>query len=243
MKMNEDIEVLDCVASTNDYLKGLASERVLRHGYTVIAKRQTKGRGRRGRSFLSPEGGLYMSILLRPEISADKLSLVTPAAAAAVVGAIKAELPELDPKIKWVNDIKLNGKKVCGILTEAVTGADGGICCVICGIGINVYLPEGGFAPEIERIAGYLTCEYRENLIDALSRRIISSLTGMTADGSALERAAEYYRGSVMTGMRVRMPSGIEGTAESVDENCRMLVRCDDGRLISVGEGELVEVQ
>lgn len=115
------------------------------------------GRGRRDHSFFSPpDSGLYLSFLLRPDLSArDALSLTT-CAAASVALAIE-ECAGVDAKIKWVNDVFCHGKKVCGILTEAALDLEtGGLQYAIVGIGVNLFPPKGGFPPELpEAGAGF----------------------------------------------------------------------------------------
>lgn len=142
--------------STNMLARRMALEGAP-HKTLFLAEGQTAGRGRRGKSFFSPEGsGLYMSLLLRPEAILQKPQLITIAAAISVCRAIEAQL-QVCPKIKWVNDILLNGKKVCGILTEAVTDFEsGGIECIIVGVGVNCALPSDGFPDGIKDIAGAL---------------------------------------------------------------------------------------
>ena len=118
----------------------------------VIARQQTAGRGRLGRGFYSPRDGLYLSIVIKPDFDISRSSLVTVAAAAATSEAID-EVCGCASQIKWVNDIFLNGKKVCGILTEAITDFETGqIEYLITGIGINT--SEKSFPAELREIAG-----------------------------------------------------------------------------------------
>jgi len=135
----------ETAGSTNDIAKELARSGAP-DGTVVTALRQTAGRGRRGRSFLSPEGGIYLSLLLRPRLEVQHYGLVTPAAAVAVADAVEA-LRGVSCGIKWVNDLILHEKKLCGILTELCGDA------VIIGVGLNVTVPSGGFAPEIASVA------------------------------------------------------------------------------------------
>ena len=147
--------VLSTVDSTNTYLKQRAAE--LPDGYAVIADCQTAGRGRRGRSFLSPSGsGIYISILLHPTLPLERINMITVAAAVALSEAI-AETANFTPDIKWVNDVLMHGKKLCGILTEASVEAETGqLSYAIVGVGINVRTPEGGLPEQIRDIAGCL---------------------------------------------------------------------------------------
>ncbi|MBQ9767377.1 MAG: biotin--[Lachnospiraceae bacterium] len=131
------VEVLSETDSTNRAAKELAVKGAA-EGTLLVAKRQSMGKGRLGRSFFSPEGGIYMSAVLRPRIPAERAVLITTCAAVAVARAIEKETG-LQAGIKWVNDIFIEGKKVCGILTEAGLDFESGMPeYVILGIGINV---------------------------------------------------------------------------------------------------------
>ncbi|NMC26576.1 MAG: biotin--[acetyl-CoA-carboxylase] ligase [Syntrophomonadaceae bacterium] len=124
------------IDSTNNYARKLAAENYP-EGTVVVADKQSAGRGRRGRSWYSPEGeGLYLSLILRPRIPLQDLSRLSMVAAAALATTLEEEFG-LEPQIKWPNDILINGRKVAGILTEAVTDMDG-IEYIVTGIGINV---------------------------------------------------------------------------------------------------------
>lgn len=148
------LQVFDSVESTNDIARTWARNDSPEFT-TVIAGNQTAGRGRRGRLFFSPaDTGLYMSILVRPHLDARDSSAITAIAAVAVAEAIE-EVSAQDARIKWVNDVYVDGRKVCGILTEgSVSVEDGRLEYVIVGIGINAYEPEGGFPPDIAAVAG-----------------------------------------------------------------------------------------
>ena len=129
-----------------------------------IAKSQTGGRGRLGRSFFSPEEtGLYMSLLLPINEKLIETDLITPAAGVAVCRTIE-ELSTETPKIKWVNDVYINKKKVCGILAEGIIDSTlGKISKVVLGIGINLFEPKAGFPEEIANIATSLFGKNVEN--------------------------------------------------------------------------------
>lgn len=152
-KLSDDffrVTVLPEAVSTNTYLKEEA-ERGAPEGTVGIALSQSGGRGRRGRSFFSEAGGLYMSILLRPTLPPDKATLITAAAAVAVARAVKS-LTGLSPRVKWVNDILLSGKKLAGILTEAALTLSGDrLAYAVLGIGINVARVD--FPSELSEIA------------------------------------------------------------------------------------------
>lgn len=151
------LEVSEVVDSTNDICLRRAA-RGEHSSFAAIAGCQTRGRGRRGRTFYSPDGsGLYMSMLLRPfGINGQNAQKLTTLAAVAVSEAIEA-VAGVPADIKWVNDIYVRGRKVCGILTEASFNLeDGTLDYAVVGIGINVYEPKGGFPESIRDRAGSL---------------------------------------------------------------------------------------
>lgn len=131
--------------STNRVAKELARQGAP-HGTAVLAKKQTAGRGRLGRNFFSPEGGLYLSVILRPQCPVEDRALITPMAAVAVHRVLMEDLG-IVTRIKWVNDLYIGEKKLGGILCEGCGDA------VIVGIGLNLYTPEGGFPADIPAIA------------------------------------------------------------------------------------------
>ncbi|MGN0683482.1 MAG: biotin--[acetyl-CoA-carboxylase] ligase, partial [Oscillospiraceae bacterium] len=181
--LNDDREiiVLKSVNSTNAYMRKLA-EGGYAEGTIVVSSEQSNGSGRHGRSFFSPaDTGLYMSILLRPEISAQEAVKITSAAAVAVCRALY-EVCGVSPEIKWVNDIYLNGKKVAGILTEAAFNLENGaLDYAILGIGVNVYPPVGGFPADISKIAGAVLNERKTDTRNRLAAAICKSFSDLYA--------------------------------------------------------------
>lgn len=149
------VEVRQEMVSTNEWLKQEALAKKLPHGSLAAAQYQSGGKGRRGRSFYSPkDSGLYLSVLLHPKKTAQESLEITAAAAVAVCKAVE-QVCGVSLGIKWVNDLYLEEKKVCGILTEAVTDFEtGDIEFVVVGIGLNLYPPEGGFPKYLEHVAG-----------------------------------------------------------------------------------------
>ena len=145
----------DTVNSTNTYAKKLALSGG-KHGTLIAANHQIEGRGRHGHSFESPAGtGLYMTLILRPNVEISRFQMITIAAAVAVCLAIEDLYSDSkgDVKIKWVNDVFFKGKKITGILTEAVTNFESGeIESVVTGIGINVSTQK--FTEEVANLAG-----------------------------------------------------------------------------------------
>ncbi len=190
-------------------------------GFTVVAGAQTGGRGRMGRSFVSPKGGLYMSVLLKPQ--KDSFSLITAAAAVAVAHVLK-EKYGAECGIKWVNDLLLDGKKVCGILAESVFGNDNAPKAVILGIGINLAYPENGFPEEIKDIAGALdvnlTVDEKLNLAEEISRVIVNIYPHP-------EKIVPAYRKrSAVIGKDIYViRNGVSATAKAVgiDDECGLI--------------------
>ena len=154
--MQYELHFVDTIDSTNNAVKALAQAGAS-EGFVLIADHQTAGRGRLGRGFYSPKDGLYLSIVIRPTFDMSRASQVTVAAAAATSESID-ETCGCASQIKWVNDIYVNNKKVCGILTEATTDFETGqIDSLIIGIGINT--SDKSFPPELADIAGSVSEE------------------------------------------------------------------------------------
>ncbi|MDD4495727.1 MAG: biotin--[acetyl-CoA-carboxylase] ligase [Eubacteriales bacterium] len=242
---NSDMEicVLPTVTSTNAYVREKADYGEL-EGYTVISNEQTAGRGRLGRNFHSPPGtGLYMSTLLRPKnYLAHQAVNITTIAAVAMCEAIEAVSCE-KTQIKWVNDIFVRGKKVCGILTEASLSMENGMLeYAVLGIGVNIYRPKNGFPQEIENIAG---CIFETPQNDVKNRLAAEFLNNFMMYYATLEKAdyAEKYRSrSLVIGKRVTVNSIDQSKSAMVigiDDNCRLLVKYDDGKEESLSSGEI----
>lgn len=140
--------------STNTQAKRLGEEGAL-NGTVVVTERQTAGKGRRGKTWISPPGNIYFTFLLRPEVVVDRASIITLVSALALAKAIDA-VTDLDTQIKWPNDVIANGKKLCGILTESSTDLEY-INYVVVGIGVNCNQTE--FPEEIQDIASSIRNE------------------------------------------------------------------------------------
>lgn len=231
-----EIHCHNTVSSTNILLKDMAAAGA-GEGTLVIAESQTNGRGRLGRSFHSPDGtGLYMSLLLRPDM--ETAGRITTMAAVAVCRGIESVMG-YEPKIKWVNDILLDGKKVCGILAEASSGSEG-IDFVVLGIGVNVYYPDSGFPQDIADIAGALTRSVQTDLRSKLAAKILDEFWAVYSKKENV--ASEYNRRCMVPGNRINVIKGGESTpayALSLDDECRLVVRYDDGRTETLGSGEI----
>lgn len=234
-------ELLD---STNSKAKELA-EAGCSHGTLVTAEEQEAGVGRRGRSWTSEKGrGVYMSLVLRPQIATDKASMLTLVAAVSVAKAIEALTRDsgLHPFIKWPNDIVVRGKKVCGILTEmALSGTEVGY--IVVGIGINVYAGDfpmefAGHATSIEAEAGYGISRERMAEMVLVQFEKYYALFMETQDMSLLME--DYQRLLANKGRRVTVlePGGTyDGTARGITETGELIVDTVDGtKLVSAGE-------
>lgn len=239
------LRVEETVTSTNTVVKELA-EAGGAEGMVVIAREQTAGKGRLGRSFYSPKGtGLYMSLLLRPRFDASESLWITTAAAVAVARAIET-VTGREARIKWVNDVYVEGYKVCGILTEAsVDFETRGLHYAVLGIGINVQEPPMGFSPELRDIAGALYS--REETVPAgapsrLAAGVLSEFFGFYQSLTEKAFLPEYRERSLLTGVEVSFTRGEEtgrGRVEGVDDQARLLVALPSGETIALGAGEV----
>lgn len=229
--------------STNIRIKELADDGAP-DGTLAVADMQTFGKGRRGRQWFSPSGtGIWMSVLLRPRFEPGSASMLTLVAALAVAGAIK-EISGLEALIKWPNDIVVNKKKVCGILTEMSIESDY-INYVICGIGINVN--HDSFPEEIRQTATSLALEKgervgRAELIAAVWRHFEHYYDKFlqTEDMSLL--LDEYNSVLVNKDSEVRVldPKGEwSGRAYGIDAGGSLLVEKEDGSIAAIYSGEV----
>ena len=234
------VQVHDCVDSTNRLCKSLAASGE-GAGLVVLADRQTAGRGRLSRSFFSPSGsGLYMSLLLRPVLPAADALLLTPAAAVATAEAIEDELGGT-VGIKWVNDLFVGDRKVCGILTESALTAEGELAYAVVGIGVNVRAPEGGFPDGLADTAGALL-PAGAGAPDLRSRLATAILTRCAAHFASLPAApflAAYRSRSILIGRTVTLSTTGESVlVEGIDDACRLLVRDAAGQPRAICTGE-----
>ncbi|MCR5009716.1 MAG: biotin--[acetyl-CoA-carboxylase] ligase [Clostridia bacterium] len=235
------LEVLSAVDSTNNYLKRKASQTPSWHA--VIASEQTAGRGRMGRTFESPAGtGVYLSVLLRPDLPAQQAVRLTTAAAVAACLAIE-ECTDSRASIKWVNDVYVNGKKTCGILTEASIDLEsGGLDWAVMGIGFNVYEPEDGFPAEIRNIAGAITEKHSRDLRCRIAASFLRHYYDIVETRQLKGYPDEYIKRSFVIGKRINvLRSGTVRPAKalSIDGECRLLVEYEDGTQEALSSGEV----
>lgn len=238
-----DIHVHQTVSSTNTVLKEMA-EQGAPEGTVVIAEEQTAGKGRMGKSFYSPsKTGIYISILLRPTISAEESLFLTTSAAVATAKAIE-DVSEKVAFIKWVNDIYLDNKKVCGILTEGAFNVETNqLDYAIVGIGINICFPKDGFPTEIEKIATAVFDKETDsiNKRSILIAHLLDYFMEYYKNFHSKKYVKEYIQRSLILGKEINIIDGNEtlpATAMEIDNKCRLKVKLKDGstRWLSSGE-------
>lgn len=231
-----ETEVLSSVTSTN----AVARERAAsgKTDYAVVADTQTAGRGRFSRPFFSPPGaGIYLSAVLRPAIPASECGKITAYAAVAVARAVE-KLTGADVKIKWVNDLQIGGKKICGILTEGGVGLENGALeYAVVGIGVNVRSVR--FPAELADIA--TTVEDATGVRAdrcALVAAILDGLSRLPEEIVKPSFAEEYRRRSCVVGRTVVVNGEYEAVAERIDDDCALRVD-RDGEKIKLTAGEV----
>ena len=232
------VRVYETLDSTNQEAK-----RLLAAGepcpMLLLAEEQTAGRGRRGRGFYSPAGeGLYMTLALQPRAALSQATLLTAAAAVAVAQAVEA-LTALACQIKWVNDVYLDGKKLCGILTEASGSFEADALSSVCaGIGVNVRTRD--FPEELAgRACSLWPLAVSRN---RLAAEIAVRLLNFAADLGARDFLEEYRRRSLVLGKAVTFTRGggeRRALAVGIGENGELIVRYDDGREEALNAGEV----
>ena len=231
------------VDSTNDVAYGLA-ENGIREGTVILAEEQARGKGRHGRTWTSPpKSGICLSCILRPEIAPNEIPRITLLAAVAVAKSIR-RITGLNAMIKWPNDILINNKKVCGILTEMKAEQDS-VDFIILGIGVNVNARASG----LPKGASSLKEELRSH--EAVSRveLVKNILEGLESDYLLLKKEGfkpiveEWKHLSAMLGSRIKVVlqnSAFEGQAHDIDDDGSLVVRLDSGVLRKVSSGDIV---
>lgn len=232
------IETVNETQSTNDDLKKLAAAGTS-EVYVLVAEKQTKGKGSKGRSFFSPDGtGCYMSFLLRPALKPQECTLLTSIAAVATAEAIEKTTGKT-ADIKWVNDIYMGGKKVAGILTEGAFRNKNEIDYAVVGIGINLSVPEGGFPEEIKNVAGALGSEEIKNeLIAEIINRFMFYYRSLPDKGYVSQyRKRLFFIGKEIT--VTQADSSFKATATDIDDMCRLIVTTSDSETVILSAGEI----
>lgn len=238
-KSFHSFSIFETLDSTNSRAKELALAGAPA-GTVVLADNQSSGRGRLNRPFFSPpQRSVYMTLIVRPGIAAAKAPLITTYTAVAVSRAIES-LCAAEVKIKWVNDLFVNGKKICGILSEA--GFDfesGGLDYVVIGIGVNVL--GFSFPAELQNIATSLEKECGVKISrNALIAAITDEMEGMEENLKTGAYLEEYRKRSLILGRKINVICGeeeFEAVAEAIDDNGALIVSTENGRkTIHAGE-------
>lgn len=236
------VTVLEETGSTSDWLKQNAT--TLPVGTVVFAEAQTAGRGRRENRWIAPRGkDLMFSLLLKPEVPQDKWPRITTLAALALCKAIEAELP-LEPRIKWPNDIYLQGRKVSGLLAETVSARDG--MRIVLGIGLNVnavdFPPELTATSLLRELASPILHEIDRN---ALGRRLLSSLHAEfdRIDDDYSEAVSEVRERSWLIGRQIRCRMEgrpVHGRVLDLNEEGHLILALPDGSTLTLTSAEEV---
>lgn len=238
-----DLTVLPTAPSTNALVREKANQGCP-EGCIIIACEQTAGRGRYGRQFFSPvDSGVYLSLLLRPTAySPQQATCLTAAAAAAMCQAIEAVTGQ-QPGIKWVNDIFLHGKKVCGILTEAAVGLETGtLNYMVLGAGVNLYPPAEGFPEEIQSIAGSVLEHSCPEAKNRLVGEFLNRFWDFYSHPECRTYLEDYRARSLAIGRNVTVLSAgkaVSAYAYGIDDDFRLLVRYDSGKTEALSYGEI----
>lgn len=229
---------LPTTASTNADAK-VAAESGEPEGLVVHALRQTAGRGRQGRGWESPEGNLYMSLLLRPHCPPQEAGRYSFAAALAIYDAVQGGLPDAPVQLKWPNDVLVGGKKISGLLLEAGAAEGGVIPWLVIGIGINVrHHPEQALYPTTSLAAEGAAADV-EDVLQALLAWLDHWLKVLRAEGFSPLRQAWLAR--ARTGViTARLPNAIfEGTFAGLDDQGRLCLQLSDGSLRHIAAGDV----
>lgn len=241
----QQIQYLDCIPSTNDLAKQLALNSAP-HGTVLLADSQSAGRGRMGRSFLSPSShGIYMSVLLRQHCRPEALMHLTCATAVALCDAVEQSCG-IRPGIKWTNDLVYGERKLAGILTElALDPATGLVDYAIIGIGINCTQKLEDFPPELQTIASSLAAVTGENVSrERVASAVLEQLSQMDAQlHSQKDTIMARYRADCITlGKDISLLRGDSvqyGHALDITEDGALLVRFSNGSICAVNSGEV----
>ena len=245
-----EIRIFDEVGSTNDLAKEMYEEEPDRE-LILIAGSQTKGKGRRGRRFHSPEKtGLYISFLLHPDLDFAKAVLLTCMMGEAACRAIE-QVTGVKAGIKWVNDIFCGGKKVSGILAEGSSSIEEGrFSYVVIGIGINLFLPYNGFPEEIKDVAGsILNTPFDHELRDRLYAGLILNFFDLYRKKNDLSFVEDYRKRSILIGNYVKIHPYANAKEDTyakvldIDDECRLIVQYEDGKTEALSSGEVSVVK
>lgn len=240
---NIPIYAFKTLKSTNETAKQLALNGA-KHGTVVISEEQTGGKGRMGRKFYSPaNSGIYMSIILRPNLNCSDSVLITTASSVAVCRAIE-KLTKVPVKIKWINDIILKNKKIGGILTEAVTNFENyNIEYVVIGIGINFDTAQNSFPTEIQDIASSLfTKENKSTSRNQLCAEVINEILWIIDNLKDCNFIKEYKERSIILNKNIYFiikGQATKGKAIDINDDGSLVVRKENNEIVVLNSGEI----
>lgn len=243
-KINDSkrIIILEEIDSTNNYIKQLYQSDY-NNEMIVIAESQTSGRGRLGRNFLSnKDSGIYMSYLIKPRLTLTDAAKITVLSCVAICVAIE-KLTSVIPQIKWVNDIYINNKKVCGILTEAKTVKDKQIPeYIVIGVGINCY--KQNFGIDLENIATSIEDETNKVISrNDLIAEIINNIDSYIKND--IDVIDEYIKHSFIIGKMVEIKQfdkSFMAKVLGITSDAKLLVESLSGEVLELSTGEISRV-
>ncbi|MDN5333919.1 MAG: BirA family transcriptional regulator [Sphaerochaeta sp.] len=236
-----ELHLFDSIDSTNRYAKSLKTQKAL-----VLACHQSEGRGRLSRSFYSPQGGIYLSVLFPAVFPLTDASLITSAAAVAVSEAIEERCGKYC-QIKWVNDLFYENRKVCGILTEGVLGVESGrLTAVVVGIGLNLFTKREAFQDSLKTIATSLY-DGQDALpsgfsVDELVACIVKKLEAYLSALGERSFLAAYRERSLVLGHEVDVHCGSSdyaARAVAIDDEAHLVVEDASGHQTVLSSGEV----
>ncbi len=240
--IGKEIHIFSEISSTNTRAMEMALAKA-QEGTVVIAEMQTGGKGRLGRKWISPKGNLYLSVILRPKIPLHKAPLITLMGAVVVASAIR-KVCQVHAVIKWPNDLLISGKKVCGLLTEMSAEQDR-IRHIVLGIGVDVNMDLEVMPADIRKSVTSLKSETRQKINrTVLLREILRDLDHwyrvILHDPD--EVLKEWKKLNVTIGSWIAVSGAgevLEGLAQGLDTEGRLLVKCDDGTIRTVAAGDV----
>ncbi len=241
--IGKKIHVFPEISSTNTYALELASDGAA-EGTVVIAETQSNGKGRLGRKWISPKGNLYFSVILRPKIPLHKAPLSTLMGAVAVATAIRT-VCQIPAAIKWPNDILISGRKVCGLLTEMSAEQDR-IRHIVLGIGVDVNMEPDALPSDIRALTTTVAAEKGQKINrTALLLEILGELDHwyQVLLRDAAEVLKEWEKLNMTIGSRIAVSGAgeevLEGSAQGIDNEGRLVVGLDDGTRRTVAAGDV----
>ncbi len=232
--------VFDSLDSTNTLAKAMLKDGE-NDDFLIVAREQTKGRGRFERKFYSPkDAGVYFSLVVTPK-TGEEIAFYTPICAIATADAVRSVCGK-NALVKWVNDVYVDGKKCAGILCEATSSKNGEIDKVVMGIGVNLYEKDGGFDEEIKDKA-CAVADGVENASNRIVATIVNEIRELIENFDKEYIVAKYKRLSMLIGKKIEVckeeNSAEKAIAVDIDENCGLIVRYGDGKEENLRIGEV----